>query len=148
MAGLMNWNVRIIDYLTERGVDPFVKDKFGFTALKKSKIKNFRTITSMLEAYENRYRNHQRTKKGQFISSVTSEEWQKHIKDNNINIEEYRRETLWKRDNKELALFKPSEFFISKSGEYPFSNYEDNQMVFTAVGNFHYYNSNDITQLN
>ena len=58
MAGLMNWNVRIIDYLTERGVDPFVEDKFGFTALKKSKIKNFRTITSMLEAYESRYRLH------------------------------------------------------------------------------------------
>jgi len=44
MTGLMNWNVRIIDYLTERGVDPFVEDKFGFTALKKAQIKNFRTI--------------------------------------------------------------------------------------------------------
>jgi ankyrin repeat protein len=36
MTGLMNWNVRIIDYLTERGVDPFVEDKFGFTPLKKA----------------------------------------------------------------------------------------------------------------
>lgn len=26
MTGLMSWNVRIIDYLTERGVDPFVED--------------------------------------------------------------------------------------------------------------------------
>ena len=48
MAGMMNWNVRIIDYLTERGVDPFVEDAYGFTALKKAKIKNFRTIGSML----------------------------------------------------------------------------------------------------
>lgn len=48
MAGMMNWNVRIIDYLTERGVDPFVEDTYGFTALKKAKIKNFRTIGSML----------------------------------------------------------------------------------------------------
>ena len=44
MTGLMNWNVRIIDYLTERGVDPFIEDKFGFTALKKAQIKNYRTI--------------------------------------------------------------------------------------------------------
>ena len=55
MTGLMNWNVRIIDYLTERGVDPHVVDKFGFTALKKSQIKNLRTIQSMLVAYEKRY---------------------------------------------------------------------------------------------
>jgi hypothetical protein len=48
MTGLMNWNVRIIDYLTERGVDPFIEDSFGFTALKKAKIKNYRTIQSIL----------------------------------------------------------------------------------------------------
>jgi ankyrin repeat protein len=36
MTGMMNWNVRIIDYLTERGVDPYVTDKYGFTALKKA----------------------------------------------------------------------------------------------------------------
>jgi len=48
MAGMMNWNVRIIDYLTERGVDPYVKDKYGFTALKKAQIKNLKTISSML----------------------------------------------------------------------------------------------------
>ena len=55
MSGMMNWNVRVIDYLTERGVDPFVKDSYGFTALKKSKIKNLRTIQSMLSSYEVRY---------------------------------------------------------------------------------------------
>ena len=44
MTALMNWNVRMVDYLTERGVDPFVEDSYGFTALKKAKIKNFKTI--------------------------------------------------------------------------------------------------------
>lgn len=48
MTALMSWNVRIIDYLTERGVDPYITDEFGFTALKKAKIKNLRTISSML----------------------------------------------------------------------------------------------------
>lgn len=55
MAALMNWNVRVIDYLTERGVDPGVKDSYGFTALRKAKIKNLRTIQSMLSAYEVKY---------------------------------------------------------------------------------------------
>ena len=32
MAALGRWNVRIVDYLIERKVDPNVKDKFGFTA--------------------------------------------------------------------------------------------------------------------
>lgn len=55
MNAMMNWNVRVIDYLTERGVDPLVEDKYGFTALRKSKIKNLRTISSMLSSYEFRY---------------------------------------------------------------------------------------------
>ena len=32
MAAQAKWNVRIIDYLMERGVDPNVPDKYGFTA--------------------------------------------------------------------------------------------------------------------
>jgi hypothetical protein len=48
MTGMMSWNVRIIDYLTERGVDPTIEDSFGFTASKKAKIKNLRTILSIL----------------------------------------------------------------------------------------------------
>ena len=39
MTALSKWNVRIIDYLIERGVDPFVTDKFGFTAKKKAEIR-------------------------------------------------------------------------------------------------------------
>ena len=52
MAALNRWNVRIIDYLMERGVDPTVKDKFGFTAKRKAEIKQLRTIHSMLASYE------------------------------------------------------------------------------------------------
>mgnify|MGYP001626861444 CR=1 FL=1 len=36
MTALMRWNVRIIDYLMERGVDPNVTDSFGFTAKRKA----------------------------------------------------------------------------------------------------------------
>ena len=36
MSATQKWNVRIIDYLLERGVDPSIKDKYGFTALRKA----------------------------------------------------------------------------------------------------------------
>ena len=55
MAALNRWNVRIIDYLMERGVDPSVEDSFGFTAKRKAKLKQLRTIYSMLESYEVTY---------------------------------------------------------------------------------------------
>lgn len=55
MAALAKWNVRIIDYLMERGVDPTVQDSFGFTAKRKAEIRNLRTISSMLIAYEEKY---------------------------------------------------------------------------------------------
>jgi hypothetical protein len=55
MSALSRWNVRIIDYLMERGVDPTVKDSFGFTALRKAEIRNLRTIGGMLKAYEDKF---------------------------------------------------------------------------------------------
>ncbi len=57
MTAMMAWNVRVIDYLTERGVDPYLKDKYGFTAIEKAKIKNFKTIHAMLTEYEKKYAN-------------------------------------------------------------------------------------------
>lgn len=36
MTAMMRWNVRIIDYLLERGVDPTVQDCYGFTAKRKA----------------------------------------------------------------------------------------------------------------
>ena len=55
MAALMRWNVRILDYLMVRGVDPYTKDVFGFTAGKKAEIKNLRNTVAMLQDYEMRY---------------------------------------------------------------------------------------------
>ena len=52
MSAITRWNVRIIDYLMERGVDPFIKDSYGFTAMRKAEIRNLRTISSMLKSYE------------------------------------------------------------------------------------------------
>ena len=52
MEAQHRWDVRIVDYLMERGVDPKVKDVYGFTAKNKAKIRNLRTIHSMLEEYE------------------------------------------------------------------------------------------------
>ena len=36
MTALLRWNVRIIDYLLERGIDAGMQDSFGFTAKKKA----------------------------------------------------------------------------------------------------------------
>jgi hypothetical protein len=49
MTATNRWNVRVVDYLIERGVDPTVEDTFGFTAMRKAEIKNLRTIASMLK---------------------------------------------------------------------------------------------------
>ena len=57
MYSVNKWNVRIIDYLLERGVDPYAQDKFGFTAKWKADNKQLRTIYSMLDSYEQKYDN-------------------------------------------------------------------------------------------
>jgi ankyrin repeat protein len=49
------WNVKIIDYLIERGVNPFVKDNFGFTAKQKALLNEHKTIYSMLNQYESEW---------------------------------------------------------------------------------------------
>lgn len=56
MAATGRWNVRVVDYLIERGANPFVKDTFGFTVTEKAKIKNLKTIHSMLSGYETTFR--------------------------------------------------------------------------------------------
>lgn len=68
MTATGRWNVRVVDYLIERGADPFVKDKFGFTAQRKAEIKNLRTISSMLKQYENEYQT--KTHKSQIITNT------------------------------------------------------------------------------
>ena len=48
MAATMRWNVRVVDYLIERGADPTVTDKYGFTARRKAEMKNLKAIHSMM----------------------------------------------------------------------------------------------------
>ena len=48
MSATMRWNVRIVDYLMERGANPSVEDTYGFTARQKAKMKNLRTLHGML----------------------------------------------------------------------------------------------------
>jgi len=75
MAALAKWNVRIIDYLMERGVDPNVKDIFGFTAKRKAEIRNLRTISSMLSTYEEKYAKVKPIAVRQTNLPITNEYW-------------------------------------------------------------------------
>lgn len=74
MAASERWNARIVDYLLERGVDPTVKDKFGFTALRKAELRNLRTISLMIKSYEEKL---QLKGKQKFVpmTPVTNEHW-------------------------------------------------------------------------
>mmetsp|Transcript_41806 Transcript_41806/g.63873 ORF Transcript_41806/g.63873 Transcript_41806/m.63873 type:complete len:83 (-) Transcript_41806:408-656(-) len=55
MVAVQRWNVRVVDYLMERGVNPELTDKYGFTAEANAKIRNLQTIQSMLENYKTKY---------------------------------------------------------------------------------------------
>lgn len=144
MSALMNWNVRIIDYLTERGVDPFVKDKFGFTASRKAKIKKLNTIYSMLASYETRYEQ-LRMKAGsaETLGAITSKDWEAKL--NKVDIKDYTVVTVADSAASFIDNYKPSNMLML--GEYPFSNMEDNQLIMTVAGNFHYFNSADDKQV-
>jgi ankyrin repeat protein len=48
MTAVERWNVRIVDYLLERGVDPEARDIYGFTAGEKAKLRQLKTISSMI----------------------------------------------------------------------------------------------------
>jgi ankyrin repeat protein len=84
MTATMRWNVRIVDYLIERGVNPLVTDKFGFTASKKAEIKNLKTIYSMLSQYEKTF-----TISRAHELAITNKKWSDIIKQNNLNIFKY-----------------------------------------------------------
>lgn len=73
MTAIMRWNVRMIDYLMERGVNPHEVDSFGFSAKKKAEIKNLRSIYGMVENYENRYSTI--SKKEGIKGAITNKEW-------------------------------------------------------------------------
>ena len=58
-----------------------------------------------------------------------------------VNLEKYKTVNLWKENNKTFASFKPSD--LLSLGEYPFSNFEENQLVITVASNFHFFDSRD-----
>ena len=74
MTAIMRWNVRMIDYLMERGVNPHEVDSFGFSAKKKAEIKNLRSIYGMVENYENRYSTISKNNEG-IKGAITNKEW-------------------------------------------------------------------------
>ncbi|CDW80907.1 myotrophin [Stylonychia lemnae] len=137
MTSMMSWNVRIIDYLMERGVDPFIKDSYGFTALRKAQIKQFRTISSMLQQYEQRFQSRQIS----FLNSITTDKWHKELE--NVDITKYKTFAIHKgSESTSMGKFKPSDFLTS--GTYPFSNLEDNSIVFKFINhNFIFFRSGD-----
>jgi ankyrin repeat protein len=55
MTATGRWNVRIVDYLIERGADPTKLDIYGFSARRKAEIKNLKTISSMLKQHESKF---------------------------------------------------------------------------------------------
>jgi ankyrin repeat protein len=71
MTAIMRWNVRMIDYLIERGVNPHEPDCYGFTAKKKAELKNLRAIHSMIANYESKYKNIVPETKG----AITNKQW-------------------------------------------------------------------------
>jgi hypothetical protein len=71
MTAIMRWNVRMIDYLMERGVNPHEKDCYGFTAKKKAELKNLRSIHAMVDNYESKFKNTTPETKG----AITNSEW-------------------------------------------------------------------------
>ena len=72
MVATMRWNVRVVEYLLERGADPFEQDVYGFTARRKAEIKSLKTIASMLDHQEKTYEQ----KKQTFCESpVTNAKW-------------------------------------------------------------------------
>ena len=139
MSALNRWNVRIIDYLMERGVDPSITDKFGFTAKRKAEIKQLRTIHSMLVAYEDTYS--QVTNKKKIKSSpIITEAWATRFDKFKQNPTDFRQYKVIPKNN-DVSNFRPSQLLCH--GEYPFSNYQNNAYVLCFFGNFDDFNSND-----
>jgi hypothetical protein len=94
----------------------------------------------MLQAYETKYESLRLAgAKDPFIHPITSKEWEQKVA--NLDLTQYKRFSLWNGDFKPISQFKPSDLLCV--GDYPFSNFEENQVVITAAGNFYFFDSND-----
>ncbi len=92
----------------------------------------------MIRSYIDKYDNN----KVNTLDVITNDEWQKKIKENNINLREYKIVEIWNgKDNEKYMKYKPSNLY--KEGEYPFSNQEDNQMTVSFANNFAFFVSSD-----
>ena len=92
MSSVTKWNVRIIDYLLERGVDPNTEDKFGFTAKRKADFKQLRTIYSMLDSYEQK--DNSKASNAKNKSALTNEGWAKKL-DSKQDLTGFQRFKVW-----------------------------------------------------
>jgi hypothetical protein len=145
MAALAKWNVRIIDYLLERGVDSSVTDSFGFTATKKAELMNLRTITMMLKSYDE-------VKKKKPLTSITNEEIVRQLKLLNVKLQkldkkhkpleatQFSKVEVWKKDN-DISTFRPSS--LLSVSEYPMTDLHRTAYVATLFGGLIFFNSND-----
>jgi len=89
----------------------------------------------MLKAYEVRYTTARVQRSQGFINSITSKEWEERLKGKDLS-----RYKLYEL-KKEEPYYKPSDLLAS--GDYPFSNMEENQLVITLAFNFKYFDSGD-----
>mmetsp|Transcript_15578 Transcript_15578/g.13619 ORF Transcript_15578/g.13619 Transcript_15578/m.13619 type:complete len:286 (+) Transcript_15578:13-870(+) len=55
MMAVNNWNVRMIEYLIARNVNPTYIDKYGFNAKNKADIRNLNTISKIIDDYQENY---------------------------------------------------------------------------------------------
>jgi hypothetical protein len=99
----------------------------------------------MLQAYETKYESLRLQSLGRkefnpsSINAITSPDWEKRLKP--VNLNDYKIFTVPNRSGHSIATYKPSDLLIT--GEYPFSNLEDNQLIISVVGNFHNWTSAD-----
>jgi hypothetical protein len=107
MSALMRWNVRIIDYLMERKVNPNVKDSFGFTASQKAQIKNLRNIHSMLKNYEVTHAAAMMQQNLETSSPITNARWKKILEEKKLDPKTYQKVPLLQRDSH--LKWKPSD---------------------------------------
>lgn len=90
----------------------------------------------MLTEYEKRYKRSKRTSR--FLKDPIMNK-DDHLK--GIDLSQYTLIELEKKESPALVKYKPSDLF--KHGEYPFSNFEDNQLVIALAFEYFFFNSKD-----
>ena len=141
MTATGRWNVRIIDYLIERGADPTKVDVYGFSARRKAEIKNLKTISSMLKQHETKFLDQEEKN-----LAITNARWKAIIASRNLNILNFKPVSIIRPNNSSVVNFSPSKI-MKREGSYPFQNMDDNQDIFCLFsgisGNNEFIDSSD-----